>query len=113
MQNQKSIWTPQEVGNYLKNQKSGSKLSLPSNAYATENFTWNEVLRTQSRNIQVPSRQVLENLKTSADVLQNYRNKIGKSITITSSWRTPAEQTQLIKDYQLKKSQNKPAGKPS
>ena len=113
MTNQKEIWTPEQVEKYLQSLKSGSKRRLPNNVYVTENFTWNEVLRTDARNIDMPSRQVLENLKTSANVLQNYRNKVGKPITITSSWRTPTEQKALINAYKGKKAQNKSAGRPS
>ena len=113
MTNQKEIWTPEQVEKYLQSLKSGSKRRLPNNVYVTENFTWNEVLRTDARNIDMPSRQVLENLKTSANVLQNYRNKVGKAITITSSWRTPTEQKALINAYKEKKAQNKPVGRPS
>ena len=98
MTNQKEIWTPEQVEKYLQSLKSGSKRRLPNNVYVTENFTWNEVLRTDARNIDMPSRQVLENLKTSANVLQNYRNKVGKPITITSSWRTPQEVIKIRKE---------------
>ena len=113
MTNQKEIWTPEQVEKYLQSLKAGSKRRLPDNVYITENFTWNEVLRTDARNIDMPSKQVLENLKTSANVLQNYRNKVGKPITITSSWRTPTEQKALINAYKEKKAQNKSAGRPS
>ena len=113
MTNQKEIWTPEQVEKYLQSLKSGSKRRLPNNIYVTENFTWNEVLRTDARNIYMPSRQVLENLKISTNVLQNYRNKVGKPITITSSWRTPTEQKALINVYMEKKAQNKSLGRPS
>ena len=100
MTNQKEIWTPEQVEKYLQSLKAGSKRRLPDNVYVTENFTWNEVLRTDARNIDMPSKQVLENLKTSANVLQNYRNKVGKPITITSSWRTPQEVIKIrISDF--------------
>lgn len=98
MTNEKEIWSPEQVEKYLQSLKAGSKRRLPSNAYVTENFTWNEVLRTENRDIDIPSKQVLENLKTSASVLQNYRNKVGKPITITSSWRTPQEIIQIRKE---------------
>lgn len=58
MTNQKEIWTPEQVEKYLQSLKSGSKRRLPNNVYVTENFTWNEVLRTDARNIDMPSRQV-------------------------------------------------------
>jgi uncharacterized protein YcbK (DUF882 family) len=95
MTNKNSIWTTEEVELHLKSIKNGQKLTLPNNAYATKDFTWNELLRTQNRNIDMSSRQILENLKSSVDVLQNYRNEIGRPITITSSWRTPSEQQRL------------------
>lgn len=59
----------------------------------------------------MPSRQILENLKSSADVLQNYRDKTGKPIKITSGWRTPTEQQRLINAYNRKDGtqKNKPS----
>ncbi|PWL80612.1 hypothetical protein DBY21_01195 [Candidatus Gastranaerophilales bacterium] len=107
----KTFWSPEEVELYFKNLKTGSKLKLPDEAYCTENFTWNEVLQTKERNIDMPSRQILENLKSSADVLQNYRDKTGKPIKITSGWRTPTEQQRLINAYNRKDGtqKNKPS----
>lgn len=95
----KNFWTPEEVCFYLKSIKKGNRLKLPVDAYCTENFTWNEVLQTNERNIDLPSLNILENLKSSADVLQVYRNIIGKPIKITSGWRTPTEQNRLISAY--------------
>ena len=95
----KNFWSPEEVELYLNALKPNSKLKLPNDAYCTENFTWNEVLQTTEREIDMPSREILENLKASADVLQTYRDKIGKPIRITSGWRTPSEQQKLINAY--------------
>ncbi len=95
-----TIWTPERVELHLKNFKKGSKLTLPNDAYVSKNFTWNEVLRVQVRNIDMPSCQILENLKTIVDVLQNYRNKIDKPIIITSSWRTPKEIVEIQKAFE-------------
>ena len=99
----KAFWTPQQVYDYLVKQNSAKRpMILPNGAYCTENFTWNEVLRTKARQISLPSIEILENLKVNTEVLQAYRTKIGKEIQITSSWRTPAEQQELIRQYNIK-----------
>ena len=105
MTNQKTFWTTEQVERYLKAFPKHKRLELPNYVYVTENFTWNEVLITRQKNIDMPSRQVLENLKTSVDVLQDYRNKIGKPITITDSWRTPSEVAEMIRKYEIEKRQ--------
>ena len=75
----KVFWTPQQVYNYLSKQNSTKQsMILPEDAYCTENFSWNEVLRTKARKITLPSMEILENLKYSTEVLQVYRTKIGK-----------------------------------
>lgn len=105
----KKIWTPKEVEEYLKNTKPEQKKTLPEDVYCTENFTWNEILMTKNRNIDVPTQEVLENLQHSANNLQKYRNKINAPFYITSSWRTPQEQEKLINDFKIGKSKNKPS----
>jgi len=58
------------------------------NYYATANFSWQELLTKQK---EIPTLEVLENLLKIAIVLQKYRNTIFKNspITITSGWRSP------------------------
>ena len=94
---EKYFWTVEEVSNYYTNLKVESSLRLPSDAFCTEDFTWNEVLKTNSRFFTIPPINVLENLKTTSDVLQLYRDELGCPIKITSSWRSPKEQTYLSK----------------
>ena len=106
----KAFWSPQQVYEYLVKQNSAKQpMILPDGAYCTENFTWNEVLRTKARQISLPSIEILENLKYSTEVLQVYRTKIGKKIEITSSWRTPAEQQELIRQYKAGLLENMPS----
>ena len=106
----KAFWSPKQVYDYLSKQSSTKQpMILPDDAYCTENFTWNEVLRTKPRNISLPSIGILENLKYSTEVLQVYRTKIGKKIEITSSWRTPAEQKELIQQYKAGLLENMPS----
>ena len=107
----KEIWIPQEVENYLQNQKqNGNKLILPDDVYCTENFTWNEVLQAKNRNLSMPSQEILNNLYETAKVVQVFRTETGIPITIESSWRTPAEQQELIdlyKDWEKRKKEGK------
>ena len=106
----KAFWSPKQVYDYLSKQSSKKQpMILPNNAYCTENFTWNEVLRTKPRKISLPSMEILENLKANTEVLQVYRTKIGKKIDITSSWRTPTEQKELIQQYKAGLLENMPS----
>ena len=96
---EKYFWTPEEVYTYYKYLEQGKSLVLPNNVYCTENFGWNEVLKTNSEFFKTPpSQEILNNLKSTADVLQVYREKIAKPIIITSSLRTKEEQEHLIKN---------------
>lgn len=104
---EKFYWTPEEVHNYYNNLKQGETLVLPNDAYCTKNFTWNEVLRTNGSFFKTPpSEEILNNLKSTADVLQVYRDKIGKPIIITSSLRTKEEQ-KAIQEVELEKKRKK------
>ena len=97
-QQKKYFWTPEELHNYYNNLKPGESFILPNNVYCTKNFTWNEVLRTNNQYLKSkPSLEILNNLKSTADVLQVYREKIGKPIIITSSLRTKEEQENMKK----------------
>lgn len=93
----KIFWTSSDVFSYYKSLKNGKSLVLP-NVYCSENFTWNEVLKTGSKFFKtVPSLEILENIKSITDVLQKYRNILNKPIVITSSLRTTNEQEYLRK----------------
>ena len=105
----KKKWTPIEVEKYLKNLNPRDKKILPDDAYCTDNFTWNEVLRTKNRNISIPTIDILENLQYSAENLQKYRTEIKRPIVITSSWRTPLEQNILIEKFNKGELKNKPS----
>ncbi|MBQ8668396.1 hypothetical protein IJ472_01355 [bacterium] len=105
----KKLWTAKDVEVYLKSLKPGQKVLLPDDVYCTENFTWNEVLMTKNRSINIPTKDILENLQHSANNLQKYRNKMDVPFYITSSWRTPQEQQKLINDYKIGKLKNKPS----
>lgn len=105
----KKFWTPKDVENYLKQIPKGEKLILPDNVYCTENFTWNEILMTNNRNIDLPSLEILENINNVTGVLQKYRDRFKQPITITSSWRTPSEQKRLIDLYNKGIQVNKPS----
>lgn len=44
----KVFWRPQQVYDYLaKQNRAKQPMILPKDVYCTENFTWNEVLRTK------------------------------------------------------------------
>ena len=119
----KIFWTPEEVYEHLKSLPKGQKLEIKiPNIYCTENFMWNELLETGKRQISLPSLEILRNLKSIAEILQVYRDILGKLIIINSGWRTPAEQQELIRkweEYEYRKKHNllnkneKPVNKPS
>lgn len=62
--------------------------------YATPNFSWQELLTKQK---EIPSLEVLNNLLSCARVLEVYREKLfqGSPITITSGWRSHIYNKQL------------------
>ena len=48
-------------------------------------------------------------MKSTADVLQEYRTEVGRPITITSGWRTPTKQKELIQQFERGEIKNKPS----
>lgn len=69
--------------------------ALDRDLYCTENFAWYELLTKQT---ELPTLQVLENLKKVAIILQKYRDEIFKCrIVITSGWRSKTYNQELRK----------------
>lgn len=106
----KIFWTPEEVYEHLKSIPKGQKLEIKTqNIYCTADFTWNEILKTKSRFITLPSLEVLRNLKAITEILQVYRTILDKKIDINSGWRTPSEQQKLINMYKRGELSNMPS----
>lgn len=70
--------------------------AIDKNTYCTKNFAWYELLKDQT---EIPSLEVLNNLKSSATVLQKYKDKVfnGHTIYITCGWRSKKYNEELRK----------------
>lgn len=89
----KEFKTPLEVYYYC--YEKGNVTSIPSNWYATNNFTWNEIFINEDKNDGVPFYDVFLRLYNSALEFQKVRDYLGVAMNIHSWYRSPAHNVRV------------------